>query len=219
MSWKDYFYFQKQDKIATIILLALIVIAGSIYILTSGSKTTDPAIEVNVNNEFINRQADTIHSSYLQYRKTPDSKEINNYPRQPKLQIGQTIELNSADTTLLKMIPGIGSSFANRIVKYRNLLGGYYIKTQLKEVYNLDMDLYQKISPYITTVPKTNRINVNTTDFKELLRHPYINYQQVKAITDIRTRKGKIESISRLELLEEFTEEDIKRLTPYLSFD
>ena len=62
-------------------------------------------------------------------------------------------------------------------------------------------------------------MKVNSADFNELIRHPYIDYKQAKIIVDIRERKGRIESLKRLRLLEEFSDDDIKRLTPYLSFD
>lgn len=222
MSWKDYFYFDKRDKIAIIILLALIVVAGGLYLFTYRDKTANPPME-NTESEkefrkFLSELKDKENSS-PQYKKPAGENRYIHYPHQQKLKAGQSIELNTADTTVLKMIPGIGTSFANRIVKYRNLLGGYHSKNQLHEVYGLDNELFNRISPYITVVPKTRKLNINTIDFKELLRHPYINRGQAKAIDDIRTRKGKIESIKRLEMLDEFTAHDIQRLTHYLAFD
>ena len=55
-------------------------------------------------------------------------------------------------------------------------------------------------------------------EFKELLRHPYMNYKQVQAVMSIRRRKGDITSIRELSILDEFTPEDIFRLEPYLDF-
>jgi DNA uptake protein ComE-like DNA-binding protein len=68
-------------------------------------------------------------------------------------------------------------------------------------------------------VPDVEKVRINTADFEELNKHPYISYKQAKVITDIRERKGDIESVSRLSLLEEFTANDIRRLTPYLLFN
>lgn len=220
MSWKNYFYFDKQDKIAIAILFTLIVIAGGIYVLVS-NKAEHSSVPPKTEKELQAFQAQLTEkeTAYHSNEKRESERNYSNYPYQQKLEVGATIEINTADTTSLKMLPGIGSSFASRIVKYRNLLGGYYTKNQLKEVYGVDEDLYKKINPYITIIPKTQKLNANTADFKELLRHPYISYEQVKVITDIRSRKSKIESINRLELLEEFTADDIQRLTPYLSFD
>ncbi len=98
-------------------------------------------------------------------------------------------------------------------------MGGYNNLNQLKEVWGMDDDLFNKIIPYLKITSNTKKIKVNTASFEELNKHPYIKYKRAKIIIDIRERKGKIESIDRLSLLEEFTETDTKRLTPYLSFD
>ncbi len=50
------------------------------------------------------------------------------------------VDLNTADSVTLLSLYGIGPSFAKRIMKYRNLLGGFYNKTQLLEVYGFDQD-------------------------------------------------------------------------------
>lgn len=220
MSWKDYFYFQKRDRIAIFILLMLIIVSGGIYIGIKQHKNNKPSSE--------NAETDKEFETFLSHLKDGsnttntfkrDSQSLDRYPYQEKLQQGQTIELNKADTSDLKKIPGIGSSYSLRIVKYRKLLRGYAHIHQLKEVYGIDEELYNKITPYITLTPDISKIKVNSSSFQELNRHPYINYEQTKIILDIRKRKGNIESIDRLSLLEEFTEDDIKRLTPYLSFN
>ena len=218
MNWKDYLYFQKRDRVAIILLLVLITLTGGIYIFTrpqqkANKEDAEPSsvrVTTNTNTPYSN----TIPTFSKQNKdKTPD------YPYQKKLETGGTVELITADTASLKKIPGIGTGFAKRIVKYRNLLGGFADITQLKEVWGLDNELYDKITPYIVLVPQIEKIKVNSADFNELNRHPYIDYKQARVIADIRERKGRIESLKRLRLLEEFTDDDIKRLTPYLSFD
>lgn len=208
MSWKDFFYFQKGDKIAIIILLFLILIAGCLYIITKPQAKEDTLSASELSDSQLNIV-------------TSDSVEIqqkSSYYIQ-KLKEGETIEINEADTSSLKKIPGIGSTYANRILKYKNLLGGYYSTNQLKEVYGIDDELYNKIISYITVKPKISTIKINSADFQELIRHPYLNKEQVRVILDIRGRKRRIESINRLALLEEFSPKDIERLKPYLNFD
>lgn len=218
MSWKDFFYFEKRDRSAIISLLLLIVIAGSAYIFTTPSTVileSDKAADKGNKSDSLYSETGKKYAD-KGYAKTNTSR--GKYPYQEKLKIGETVELNTADTTDLKKIPGIGSSYAGRIVKYRHLLGGYAWVGQLREVYGMDEDLYKKITPYIKLVTPPSRIRINSADFEELNKHPYIDYRQAKVITDIRTRKGHIESVERLLLLDEFTEADIKRLTPYLLF-
>lgn len=226
MSWKNYFYFQKRDKIAIIILLTLIVISGVIYIITKPSpKRNDSESISNLEKEFNDFQSqltdkDTADGYENKLSKNDNLKDnYTKYPYQEKLKQGETVELNKADTSELKKIPGIGSGYANKIVKYRNLLGGYVNINQLKEVWGIDDTLFEKITPYITIEPEAIRIKINSATFQELNKHPYITYKQAKVIIDIRERKGKIESMNRLSLLEEFIDADISRLTPYLAFD
>jgi len=140
------------------------------------------------------------------------------FPASEKLNTGETISLNETDTTRWKMIPGIGSSYASRIVKYRELLGGYVRKEQLMEVYGVDAELYARISPYIEPDSLCVRLQVNRAEFRELLRHPYLNYKQVQAIVNLRRRKGDLVSLNELAMLDEFTSDDIWRLEPYLAF-
>ena len=67
------------------------------------------------------------------------------YTRTEKYAPGTLVELNTADTTILKKVPGIGSTFARRIMKYRELLGGFYDVSQLAEVYGIDEERYQAL--------------------------------------------------------------------------
>ncbi|MDR0825044.1 MAG: helix-hairpin-helix domain-containing protein [Prevotella sp.] len=225
MNWKDYLYIQKGDKIAIILLLILIVLAGGVYSLTS-TRNVSRSEDVGSDSAFQTflaglKDKDSIEA-FTNNAKTYKDKLNRSYPKyipQVKFKAGETVELNSSDTTALKMIPGIGIGYANRIVKYRNLLGGYAHITQLKEVWGMDDDLYSKVIPYLTITPKVRKVKINSLTLEELNKHPYISYKQAKVIVDIRERKGNIESLNRLSLLDEFTDNDIKRLMPYLSFE
>lgn len=142
------------------------------------------------------------------------------YPRTEKFAEGTVVELNTADTTLLKKVPGIGSAFAKRIVGYRALLGGYYSVTQLSEVYGIDEDKYNALAPWFTADPSLIvRLSVNNLPQDSLRRHPYVNYQQAKIISQLRRQKGKLTGWENLQLLDEFHDADKIRLTPYLSFE
>jgi len=157
------------------------------------------------------------------YYPTPSESRVvpkpNLYPTNEKFAQGTVIDINTSDTLQLMKIPGIGSSFAKRITSYRNLLGGFYRLEQLQEVYGMYEELYEKIIPYMqTSTDEITKIPVNTASLDKLRSHPYINFYQAKAIIEIRKKKGKLENINELYLLEEFTEEDLERIKPYLAF-
>lgn len=165
----------------------------------------------------------------MPYSKTnvynPDDKfkRTDSIPNTKALKMGpgNYIDINEADTTDWKTVPGIGIAFANRIIKYRKMLGGFYDIGQIVEVYGMNTELFLKITPFLSIVenPELQKISVNTSSLDRLKLHPYVNFYQAKAIVEMRQKKGKLQSFSELSLLEEFTEKDIERLQYYLSFE
>lgn len=165
-------------------------------------------------------------NEYKEYRNYKNDKayEKKDYPKptyqkQVKLVVGQTISLNANDTSEWKKIPGIGSGYAKRIVKYQDLLGGFASVNQLKEVYGFNNELFEQVKPFVKEDAHIKKLSVNQFSLDQLRTHPYLNYKQAKAIVDLRQRRGKINSIKTLQMLDEFSESDIQRLTPYLSFE
>lgn len=157
----------------------------------------------------------TASSSTLDY-----SKKKRSFPVTEKLPAGSIVELNTADTVLLKKVPGIGSAFARRIVKYRQLLGGFYTIEQLGEVYGIDEERYARLKPWFSVDAGRIRpfpLNALVTD--STFRHPYLSYRQLRAIKQLIRQKGRLSGWANLQLLEEFTEYDRQRLAPYLSFE
>lgn len=117
-----------------------------------------------------------------------------------------SIELNSCSVKQLTKIKGVGNYYANRIIKYRDLLGGYALKEQLMEVYGMKKELYLKIEKCIDIDNnKIKKISLNFADLKELSKHPYIDYKLAKKIINHRSKKGpfkKIEDLIKNELID-----------------
>lgn len=135
------------------------------------------------------------------------------YPH--KLKAGETINLNTADTTALKRIPGIGSYFARKIVQYREKLGGFTSLAQLEDMENIPLG----IESYLTLGQATPRkIRINHATLRELNAHPYLSYYQARVIANHIHQFGPIRNFQALSLYEEFTEKDFKRLAPYVDF-
>lgn len=151
-----------------------------------------------------------------------DYSERPQYTKQEKFSAHASISLNETDTALWKMVPGIGNAFSARIIKYRDKLGGYISLHQLKEVYGVTDELFDDIAPFIRKddigLGHCVKLNINQLEFKEILAHPYIDYEQTKAIVNLRRRTGKITSANQLAMLDVFTAEDIERITPYIDF-
>ena len=143
-----------------------------------------------------------------------DSTRTRRYPE--KLPKGTTLDLNKADTTQLRGIPGIGSYYASKICRYRDRLGGFISVDQIKEVEGLPSGIEQ----WFVISPDTHvkQINVNTATFRQLVRHPYLSYDQVKVIFKYRQLYGKLHSWKDLSLNSLFDDKSVERLMPYFTF-
>ena len=137
-------------------------------------------------------------------------------PYIPKYEEGTIVDLNKADTSILKRIPGIGSTLARMIVVYRQRLGGFYDVSQLQEVPHVGVELNKW---FVVTPAGLHKIQVNSASLDKLRSHPYMDFYKAKAILEYRRKRGNIKGLSRLSLFEEFTEKDLKRLSPYLTFE
>jgi len=132
-----------------------------------------------------------------------------------KLKEHETIVLNTADTLQLRKVPGIGAYYAGRIIRYGQRLGGYVSVDQLDEI----DDFPQESKKYfVVQDAQPRKLNVNKLTLAELRRHPYINYYQAKAITDYRRLRGPLRHLQDLHLLQDFSQEDIRRLEPYVEY-
>ena len=138
------------------------------------------------------------------------------------------IELNSADTLSLQYIRGIGSGIAKQIVRYREQLGGYYSAEQIRDIarlreYDRDTLIYftfDSVLPHLTACADSIRpVPVNHSSVQRLQHHPYLRFEQAKALYTLRRNRFKLKSIDELRSLPEFTEQDLERLKWYLSFE
>lgn len=130
------------------------------------------------------------------------------------------VDLNTADSVTLLTLYGIGPSFAKRIIKYRNLLGGFYSKNQLLEVYGFDQDRLDKIDAYCDVNPGViKRININTVKTDDLKKHPYMDYYTAKAIVDQRVVLRRFTSIQQLKAIPLIHEDLFNKIQHYFSLE
>lgn len=127
------------------------------------------------------------------------------------------IEINGADSIELKKLPGIGEKLSRRIVKYRDVLGGFYSLTQLKEVYGLREETIHRIETMLV-IDSTRilKIDLNFSDWNELSGHPYIRNNLAREIIKFRSRFGNISNPAVLRDSMVLNFEEYERLRPYL---
>lgn len=132
-----------------------------------------------------------------------------------KLKAGETIELNSADTTMLMRVPGVGKYYARQIYNCRKWLGGFYTPEQLLEIEYFPTEA---INYFRVDESMIKKLNINELSLSDLKRHPYINYYQAKDIVDYRRMRGPLKNIDELRLMKNFSERDIARLKHYVEY-
>jgi len=141
-------------------------------------------------------------------------------PRLRTERIFATVDLNNADTLALIELPGIGSKLANRIIRFRDKLGGFYSIDQLKETYGLPDSTFQKIRPFLILGNKPLvRININTADAVRLQEHPYIGRAVARSLVEYRLQHGPFKAVDDILKVSSILPDQIKRFIPYLSID
>jgi DNA uptake protein ComE-like DNA-binding protein len=165
---------------------------------------------------YIHISADYLPASTLIKEERRTERYERDTLRYPvKIAEGEHIDLNAADTSLYKKVPGVGSYYSRKIAEYGRRLGGFVSADQLDEIENFPSEAKKYFSVNASDV---HQLNVNRLSLNELKRHPYINYYQAKAITDYRRLHGPLHSLDDLRLLPDFPVEAIKRLEPYVCY-
>lgn len=242
---KNALTFTKGERVAIIVLAAMIfiLIAANFFIarhkhnVNKSSHDLDSIIALHENaiNELRDRKMAEQIEREARYQKAKEEREkkereYRQRAEKPKFKKENKktdnhivkkeipiIDINSSDTIILLELPEIGPFFARNIVEYRNMLGGYIEKGQLLEVYGFDSTRLSIISPFIS-IDSTEivKIRVNHDDFRTILRHPYIEYDDVKKIFKHRESKGFIKDWNTYKAV---VGRDIdKRLELYLEF-
>ena len=156
------------------------------------------------------------------YASVPDKRISSDTRIGSGTRIGSAprlLHLNKADSLSLLALPGIGPVFAGRIVRYRALLGGYYSVEQLAEVYGMKQETIERIRPLlIIDSASWNRISLNRCEFRELLRHPYLEYADVLSLVRYMDREGAIDSMEEVRSNVLLADSVAERIEPYLDF-
>lgn len=126
------------------------------------------------------------------------------------------VNINTADTTQLMRVPGIGPHYAKTIVKQRERFGGFVSTDQLLEIEEFPQEA---VEWFIVKDPVLRRIKLSTASVSEMGRHPYIDYDHARALAIYQRLYGPIETLERLRQTRLFTDEELERLAPYLDFD
>jgi competence protein ComEA len=130
------------------------------------------------------------------------------------------IDINTADTTSLIALPGIGSKLSQRIISFRDKLGGFYSVEQIGETYGLPDSTFQKIKPrFSVSNSSVHKININTATIDEMKVHPYLRYAVANAIVQYRIQHGNYIVVDDIKKIMLVTDEVFNKTAPYLKVD
>lgn len=149
-----------------------------------------------------------------------NSKQLPVFARNDQKRPVETVDINVADTTELIRLPGIGPKLSNRIINFRERLGGFYNIEQVSETFGLHDSVFQKIKPLFQLHDKNIRqLNINTASLDELKQHPYIRYNLANLIIQYRTQHGNFAAISDIKKIMTVTDDLYDKLSPYLTIN
>lgn len=190
------------------VLDSLVAVWRRQVIIDSLSDAPEP-YTIHRYNTFKNKRFESSKSKKKDYRKITPFKPII-----------EVFDLNTADTVSLKQIKGIGSVLSKRIIKYRDLLGGFTNKTQLKEVYGLKDSVVMALDSLsiLSATFTPTQIDINAIDEYGLSKHPYISKSLAKAIINYRFQHGPINQVTDLQNIHLLDSLKLQQIAPYIKF-
>ena len=204
---RNWFGYSRRERRASTILLIIIVLIMFIRFIIPDKGFQVEEISLDITGQGV---ASTGSRKETVSRSTKSGQSSYR-------QIKSKIELNTCDSASLESLPGIGPVLSARIIKYRNLLGGFAAVEQLREVYGLPEETFKLISGRVTADSMLiRRINLSTADFKRLIRLPYLDKYDVNSILKYRELNGNIAEIEELIYNKLIAYEKWIKIRPYL---
>lgn len=186
---------------------------------------------VNSAEEFqaLTKVSDSLLATMEPYFKFPDwvknkkqSKGFEKYPNKEyaKKEKIQIIDINLASQEDLIKVYGIGPGLSERILKQKELLGGFVSMEQMGDVWGLSPEVVEKLNAQfkIGVIPSVKKIKINDASAKELQLFPYFRYPLNKEIVTYRSMNNGISSADDLIKIKGFPVEKVKIIERYLEY-
>lgn len=158
------------------------------------------------------------NGSIIQPEKRSDFKKIN-FENQIVQKNNKIYDLNTSSPEDLTELDGIGEVLSQRIVKYRDKLGGFVNIDQLKEVYGLPAETFENIKYKVTVDPKMlKKIKINLADEFVLSGFPYISKRYASQIINYRNQHGIFRGIDDLKKIKSLDDALIQKIEPYIDY-
>jgi len=214
---RNWFGYTRRERRASFILLIIIVFIIFVRFLFPEKNLSIENIPLDFKDGLTGLGAYETLRFHRVEEMPKDRIPVSRSSQKKKVQV---VDLNRCDTSELIKLPGIGPVLSVRIIKYRKLLGGFARSDQLREVYGLPEETYERIKDhiYVDTL-MISTINVNSADYKTLIRFPYFEKFEVTSILKYRELEGRIREFSWMVDNKLISEEKAKKMRAYLRFE
>lgn len=156
-------------------------------------------------------------SPYIIYAPSESKKEFGKYALNAKTSAVSIIDLNTSTIPELESLNGIGTKLAERIVKFRESLGGFKSVDQLKDCYGISTEVFDALKSQLTVTGEIKKIAINSDELATVV-HPYLNKKMIKLITAYREQHGPILNDEMLRKVYPADSSWFDQIIPYLDF-
>ncbi|MGZ5254055.1 MAG: ComEA family DNA-binding protein, partial [Flavitalea sp.] len=129
------------------------------------------------------------------------------------------IEINSAGMEEFESLPGIGIKLAERIIKYRDKLGGFHSSEQVAETFGLQDSVFKIIRGRLNCDGKVKKIPINLVSSKELSEHPYFRGKLSTLLFNYRKEHGPFTTMEDLAKIPMINDQVLGKIRPYISLE
>lgn len=156
----------------------------------------------------VTKVSDSLLSTFKNDFKFPQWVTHSNKPKKvattiaplQSLSFEEKTDLNTATAGQLQVVSGIGPALSERIITYRNKLGGFIADAQLTQVWGLDSAVVKRTLAQFTvkTPKKIKRYDINTATASDIATVPGVSFDLAKEIWEFRTLRERLTSIDEL---------------------
>lgn len=166
----------------------------------------------------------SVGTAYQKRKETPRFEERKEHKEEgakpvetKKFHTLTKVDVNEADTAMLRRIPGIGEKISVAIVRYRQRLGGFHSVEQLSEISIVSPELLEWFT--VSSSAAVQKIHLNKASFQTLNSHPYISYEQTKSLLQYIRLYGEVKDEETLLATGIFAKEEMEKLRPYIAYE
>lgn len=177
----------------------------------------------------VTKVSDSLLAVIAPYFKFPEwvsnkksTKAFVNYPNKSFIKSDKIVikDINTATQEDFMKINGIGQGYSERIIIFRERLGGFVSMHQMEDVWGLPPEVITKlnVSFKIESQIAPEKLDINNATINEIAKFPYFNYVMAKEIVKSRSMNGDFKTATDLTKIKGLSIEKANIIALYLTF-